>query len=85
MILIPGSSLSYSIYSGLYWFIFGTACVIMNDLIAFEFGTRIGKTPLIALSPKKTVEGFIGGIIGTFTFAIIANLYLNHIKLLVCP
>jgi phosphatidate cytidylyltransferase len=28
-----------------------------------------GKTPLIQLSPKKTVEGFVGALFATIVFA----------------
>ena len=35
----------------------------INDTMAYIVGSFIGKTPLSALSPKKTWEGTIGGII----------------------
>ena len=35
------------------------------DIFAYEFGTRFGKTPFYTtISPHKTVEGAVGGIIG---------------------
>jgi phosphatidate cytidylyltransferase len=40
----------------------------VNDTMAYLVGSLIGKTPLSAISPKKTWEGTIGGII----FAVIA-------------
>ena len=39
----------------------------VNDTMAYLVGSLIGKTPLSAISPKKTWEGTIGGII----FAVI--------------
>lgn len=33
-------------------------------------GKLFGKTPLIKLSPKKTVEGFVGAFICTILFGI---------------
>jgi phosphatidate cytidylyltransferase len=39
----------------------------VNDTMAYLVGSIIGKTPLSAISPKKTWEGTIGGII----FAVI--------------
>ncbi len=35
----------------------------INDTMAYLVGSFIGKTPLSIISPKKTVEGTIGGII----------------------
>jgi phosphatidate cytidylyltransferase len=35
----------------------------INDTMAYLVGSFIGKTPLTEISPKKTVEGTIGGII----------------------
>jgi phosphatidate cytidylyltransferase len=40
----------------------------VNDTMAYLVGSLIGKTPLSAISPKKTWEGTIGG----FLFAVIA-------------
>jgi phosphatidate cytidylyltransferase len=40
----------------------------VNDTMAYLVGSLIGKTPLSAISPKKTWEGTIGGII----FSILA-------------
>lgn len=42
-------------------------CIIfsiwINDTMAYLVGSFIGKTPLTKISPKKTLEGTIGGII----------------------
>jgi phosphatidate cytidylyltransferase len=35
----------------------------INDTMAYIVGSLIGKTPLSSISPKKTLEGTIGGII----------------------
>ena len=48
-------------------------CVIVNDITAYLFGIFFGKTPLIKLSPNKTWEGFIGGIIGTYFWAVLVS------------
>jgi phosphatidate cytidylyltransferase len=45
----------------------------------------MGKTPLIKLSPKKTWEGFIGGMVCTLIWAFIGSYYLTAIPALVCP
>lgn len=52
--------------------------VISNDTFAYIFGFFFGKTRLIELSPKKTVEGFLGGMFSTFVFAILVT------KLVIC-
>jgi phosphatidate cytidylyltransferase len=39
------------------------ASIWINDTMAYIVGSFIGKTPLSAISPKKTWEGTIGGIV----------------------
>lgn len=41
------------------------ACMWINDTMAYIVGSIIGKTPLSKISPKKTWEGTLGGIILT--------------------
>ena len=55
---------NYSIYYVIYLFLITT----MTDMFAMEVGKRIGKTKMAPnISPKKTYEGSIGGVImGTF-------------------
>jgi phosphatidate cytidylyltransferase len=43
--------------------------VITNDIFAYIFGKIFGKTRLIEISPKKTLEGFIGGFFSSLLFA----------------
>ena len=43
----------------------------INDTMAYMVGSFIGKTPLTKISPKKTWEGTIGGIIITIIVAAI--------------
>lgn len=54
-----------NISKGKFWLVFPSALVICNDIMAYIVGKAVGRTPLYKLSPKKTVEGFIGGFIGT--------------------
>lgn len=42
---------------------FVIGCMWVNDTMAYIVGSLIGKTPLSKISPKKTWEGTIGGII----------------------
>lgn len=39
------------------------ASIWINDTMAYVVGSFIGKTPLSSISPKKTWEGTIGGIL----------------------
>lgn len=50
------------------WPIFGLLVLTwMNDTGAYLVGSKLGKTPLLPrISPKKTWEGTIGGVIVTF-------------------
>jgi phosphatidate cytidylyltransferase len=49
--------------------------IYLNDTLAYVFGRLFGKTPLIpSVSPKKTREGFMGGLIGT-AIVMLAILY----------
>lgn len=43
--------------------IFTIGCMWVNDTMAYIVGSLIGKTPFSKISPKKTWEGTIGGII----------------------
>ena len=53
-----------------------------SDSFAYVVGRRFGKRPLApTLSPKKTLEGFLGGIVGTISVAIIANYSWNLLPL----
>jgi len=74
-----------NIYEGLIWFIIPCLMVIANDTFAYIFGFFFGKTKLIELSPKKTVEGFIGGLVSTLVFAFIFSVTLCKFQALVCP
>ena len=57
---------------------------MVNDAMAYYCGMFFGKTPLIKLSPKKTVEGFVGGAFFAFLLNFLASGYLGEFKWLVC-
>lgn len=38
-------------------------CIILADTGAYFFGKALGRTRLTAISPKKTVEGAVGGLL----------------------
>jgi len=50
-----------------------------NDTFAFVVGKSIGKTKLFErISPKKTVEGFVGGLVFTMLFSVLIAKYFIH-------
>ena len=51
--------------------------IISFDIFSYFFGRAIGKTKLINISPKKTIEGLVGGIIASSSFAIIFAYYFE--------
>ncbi len=59
----------------LIWFIFGGAW--MTDIFAYLVGIAIGKHKFSKISPKKTIEGCIGGILGSALFYGLYAYYLN--------
>lgn len=60
--------LTYGNY--LIWFIFITAW--LSDTAAYAVGMRYGRNKLIPeISPKKTVEGALGGLVGCILFNLI--------------
>lgn len=58
-----------------------TALLLMTklgDIGAYLIGTRFGRTPLIPrISPKKTVEGSVGGLIFSLGGALISKVFLD--------
>lgn len=59
----------------LVWFIFGGAWV--TDTFAYLVGKSIGKHKFSKISPNKSIEGCIGGIIGGALFYGIYSHYIN--------
>ena len=74
-----------TVFEGLFFYIVPSALIIINDIFAYIFGYFFGKRQLIALSPKKTWEGYIGGAISTFLFSFILVSALESIPGITCP
>jgi len=56
---------------GMSWVLYPTLLIIVNDTMAYVFGVLFGKHKLLPkLSPKKTVEGFVGAGISTLAISI---------------
>ena len=50
------------------------SCACGTDIFAYVFGSIWGKTPLCPhISPKKTVEGALGGLVGGIVFVQISG------------
>ena len=65
------------IYNPNYVFCF-LSLIWVSDSAAYVFGVNFGKRPLLkSVSPKKSIEGFIGGIIFSIMLSIIFYNYLN--------
>jgi len=55
---------------GIAWVLFPAFLVVVNDTMAYVFGVLLGKHKLLPrLSPKKTVEGFVGAALATLAVA----------------
>lgn len=53
-----------------------------NDTLAYVIGKSFGKRKLLErISPKKTVEGFIGGLAGSISASFIIFKYIGHFNL----
>ncbi|KAL9131600.1 MAG: hypothetical protein Q9217_000488 [Psora testacea] len=74
-----------NIFEGLIWFFLPAALVIVNDIFAYICGVAFGRTQLIKLSPKKTVEGFVGAWISTVIWAFGLTTLLIRYKYFICP
>ena len=78
LIVVSSHFIVNNILEGLIWFFVPASLVICNDVMAYvcgkstrgpaNVGKLFGRTPLIKLSPKKTVEGFVGAYICTLIF-----------------
>lgn len=74
-----------NILEGLIWFWVPASLVICNDVFAYIWGKTFGRTPLIALSPSKTVEGFVGAFWSTMVFGVIWGTYFMQFNYMICP
>jgi phosphatidate cytidylyltransferase len=54
------------------------ATIWINDTMAYIVGSLIGKTPLSSISPKKTWEGTIGGIILAVVTVTLLGIFVLH-------
>lgn len=84
-IVVQAHFVMNNVFEGMIWFFLPASLVICNDIFAYICGITFGRTQLIKLSPKKTVEGFVGAWICTMIFGIgMANLLMRY-KYFICP
>ena len=74
-----------NVFNGLIWFVLPSWLVIWNDVMAYLFGKAFGRTQLIDLSPKKTLEGFIGALFMTLLIAPVSADFLMKFRWMTCP
>lgn len=64
---------------GYLWLLLLTAITIASDTGAFYIGSKFGKTKLCStISPGKTIEGFLGGLLSGILAAIGVALYFTQ-------
>jgi phosphatidate cytidylyltransferase len=77
------------IYKGLIWYFVPSSIVVTNDIMAYFTGVGVGRIfvdrPLLAISPNKTWEGFLGAIIWTVGFAFFFTGHVSSFRWMVCP
>lgn len=74
-----------NILNGIFWLMLPASLVIVNDIFAYLCGITFGKTQLIEISPKKTVEGFVGAWICTGVAGVLFAHFLSKSDYLICP
>ena len=82
---MASSSYLNATFLAYYWILYALGAVILNDVGAHWFGLGFGRTPLIALSPKKTVEGFLGGALFSYLWISAISYYFSTTMMVVCP
>lgn len=84
-IVFQGNLIIKNILNGLFWFLVPCGLVIVNDIFAYLCGITFGKTKLIEISPKKTLEGFMGAWFFTALSSIIFTRLLSAYMYMTCP
>ncbi|TGZ82932.1 phosphatidate cytidylyltransferase [Ascodesmis nigricans] len=85
LVVVQAHFIMNNIFEGMIWFFLPASLVITNDIFAYICGITFGRTQLIKISPKKTVEGFVGAWIMTILFGLVMTNYLMRFKYMICP
>jgi phosphatidate cytidylyltransferase len=71
---------SHSVAGGVGWLLFLIFLTQFNDVLQFIWGKLLGKTKVVPnISPSKTLEGLLGGIITTVVLAWMLAPYLTSL------
>lgn len=84
-IVFQAHLISNNILNGLFWFLLPCGLVIVNDIFAYLCGITFGRTKLIEISPKKTLEGFLGAWFFTALSSVLFTRLLAPYMYLTCP
>jgi phosphatidate cytidylyltransferase len=85
LIVVQAHFIMNNVFEGMIWFFLPASLVITNDIFAYICGITFGRTQLIKLSPKKTVEGFIGAWVMTIIFGIVLTNIMMRSQYFICP
>ena len=85
LIVVQAHFIMNNVFEGMIWFFVPASLVICNDVFAYIWGVTVGRTPLVKLSPKKTVEGFVGAFFSTVIFSVFWGTYFMQFQYMICP
>lgn len=85
LVVVQSTFIAVNMFQGMIWFTLPAMLIIFNDSWAYVFGVLFGRTPLIQLSPNKTVEGFIGGLVMTLLCGFTLPVLLSKYQYFICP
>ncbi|QLG71858.1 hypothetical protein HG535_0C02080 [Zygotorulaspora mrakii] len=85
LVVVQAHLIIKNVLNGIIWFLLPCGLVIVNDIFAYLCGITFGRTKLIEISPKKTLEGFLGAWFFTGLASIILTRLLTPYMYLTCP
>lgn len=85
VVVVSSHFIVNNILEGMIWFWVPASFVICNDIFAYVWGVTLGRTPLFKLSPKKTVEGFVGALFSTIILGVIYGTFFMRFDYMICP
>lgn len=85
LVVVQSHFIMNNVFEGMIWFFLPVSLVVTNDIFAYICGITFGRTQLIKISPKKTVEGFLGAWICTVILGLFMTNQLMRYKYFICP
>lgn len=85
LVVVQSHFMILNISLGLIWFVLPCWLIVVNDSFGYFCGRLFGRHSLLALSPKKTWEGYIGAAVFTMAAAYFLSDFLSSYPSLVCP